>query len=115
MEFTFLTSKGTFENDRLTLSEPYLEEKEKEAEFRFPRATTKLTINGRPFTHTKIDTPIEIRQENETKTLSVELVEGTGDFSFHLHFGKPMEGDQIILTLKALRRDDHVVLAFRWS
>jgi len=115
MQFTLLTSKGLFENGRLTLDEPYLEEKEKEAELRFPRESTKLLVNGRPFTHVKIGVPIEVIQGTERKQLLITVVEGSGDFSLHLYFGKPMEGDQTILVLKALRRDDRVVLSFQWD
>ncbi len=115
MEFTFLTPRGTFINNQLTLNEPYSEEKEKEAEFRFPRGTTKLLMHGKPFTHTQMGVPIEIVQGDERKTLTLDFLEGSGDFSLHVYFGKPMEGDQLILALKALRRDDKVVIAFRWD
>ena len=115
MEYTFLTAQGVFDRGCLNLNTPYSEEKEKEAEFRFPREKTRLLAQGRPFTHAKIDTPIEVIQGDEKGRLKISLLEGSGEFSFHLYLGKPMEGDQWILALKTLRRDDKVVLSIEWD
>lgn len=110
-----LVTRGIFEKNILIIEEPYIEEKEKEVELRFPRDKTLLRIEGSPFTHTKLGTPIEIIQGDQKYSLTISLIEGAGDFALHLSYGKPMEGNLLMLTLKALRRDDKVKLEFKWA
>jgi hypothetical protein len=113
-------TRGKFEHFKgeslLHLDQPYQEENEKEIQLFFPKDEgAVLRASEKPFTHLKLGVPIEIGQKEEKHELTIELVEGSGDFSLHLLLGPPMEGNYWILALKALRRSDQVTLRFKWS